>query len=259
MRKGPDVVVVGAGVVGLSIAFQLALRGASVTVLDRAGIGAGASGVQPGGIRQQWGTRVNCLLVHESMRFYADAQVQLHMRVDPGFRACGYLFLAHSDNALARMPRKRRAAERARHPVADRCPGRGGRTGAGPRRGRAWSAARGVQRTATSTGRSRWSRPFGGARRRADRRRARRRRLGRRSPRHRWRTACRCRCHRGRCRHAAAPARLADSAGGALSLLQRPDAPSGCSNRWSYRQNIASLRSSSATAVCSPVTSARSA
>ena len=103
MRKGPDVVVVGAGVVGLSIAFQLALRGASVTVLDRAGIGAGASGVQPGGIRQQWGTRVNCLLVRESMRFYADAQVQLHMRVDPGFRACGYLFLAHSDNALARM------------------------------------------------------------------------------------------------------------------------------------------------------------
>ena len=103
MRKGPDVVVVGAGVVGLSIAFQLAQRGASVTVLDRAGIGAGASGVQPGGIRQQWGTRVNCLLVRESMRFYADARVQLHMRVDPGFQACGYLFLAHSDNALARM------------------------------------------------------------------------------------------------------------------------------------------------------------
>ena len=103
MRTGPDVVVVGAGVVGLSIAFQLAQRGASVTVLDRAGIGAGASGVQPGGIRQQWGTRVNCLLARESMRFYADARDQLHMRVDPGFQACGYLFLAHSDNALARM------------------------------------------------------------------------------------------------------------------------------------------------------------
>jgi sarcosine oxidase subunit beta len=103
MSTGPDVVVVGAGVVGLSVAFHLAQRGASVTVLDRAGIGAGASGVQPGGVRQQWGTRVNCLLAHESMRFYADASDVLHMRVDPGFQACGYLFLAHSDNALARM------------------------------------------------------------------------------------------------------------------------------------------------------------
>jgi sarcosine oxidase, subunit beta len=103
MRKGPDVVVVGAGIVGLSIAFHLVQRGASVTVFDRAGIGAGASGVQPGGVRQQWGTRVNCLLARESMGFYADAREQLSMRVDPGFRACGYLFLAHSDHVVARM------------------------------------------------------------------------------------------------------------------------------------------------------------
>ncbi|MGZ8691719.1 MAG: NAD(P)/FAD-dependent oxidoreductase [Gaiellaceae bacterium] len=103
MRTGPDVVVVGAGVVGLSIALHLEQRGASVTVLDRAGIGAGASGVQPGGVRQQWGTRVNCLLARESMRFYADARDLLRMRIDPGFQACGYLFLAHSDSALDRM------------------------------------------------------------------------------------------------------------------------------------------------------------
>jgi sarcosine oxidase subunit beta len=103
MRTGPDVVVIGAGVVGLSIALQLSQRGASVTVLDRVGIGAGASGLQPGGIRQQWGTRVNCVLARESMRFYADAKDLLRMRVDPGFQACGYLFLAHSDDALVRL------------------------------------------------------------------------------------------------------------------------------------------------------------
>jgi sarcosine oxidase, subunit beta len=103
MRAGPDVVVVGAGVVGLSIALHLTRRGASVTVFDRAGIGAGASGVQPGGVRQQWGTRVNCVLARESVRFYADARELLRMRVDPGFRACGYLFLAHSDATLERL------------------------------------------------------------------------------------------------------------------------------------------------------------
>ena len=103
MSTGPDVVVVGAGVVGLSIAFQLTQRGASVKVFDRAGIGAGASGVQPGGVRQQWGTRVNCLLARESAEFYAGARELLGMRVDPGFQACGYLFLAHSETALSRM------------------------------------------------------------------------------------------------------------------------------------------------------------
>jgi sarcosine oxidase, subunit beta len=103
MSARPDVVVVGAGIVGLSIAFHLVERGASVAVVDRAGIGAGASGVQPGGVRQQWGTPTNCLLVQESLGFYADAVERLQMRVDPGFRTCGYLFLAHSHAALARL------------------------------------------------------------------------------------------------------------------------------------------------------------
>jgi sarcosine oxidase subunit beta len=99
----PDVVVVGAGIVGLYIAVQLVERGASVTVVERSGVGAGASGIQPGGVRQQWGTRINCLLARESMSYYAAAYEQLRMRVDPGFRPCGYLFLAHSDGALDRM------------------------------------------------------------------------------------------------------------------------------------------------------------
>jgi sarcosine oxidase subunit beta len=103
MSARPDVVVIGAGVVGLSIAFHLRERGASVTVVDRAGVGAGASGVQPGGVRQQWGTRTNCLLTQESLRFYADAVERLQMRVAPGFRRCGYLFLAHSERALERL------------------------------------------------------------------------------------------------------------------------------------------------------------
>src|SRR5205814_4087584 len=97
------VAVVGAGITGLSVALHLADAGAEVVVLERSGIAAGASGVQPGGVRQQWGTRVNCLLARESMRFYADARELLRMRVDTGFKACGYLFLAHSDSVLARM------------------------------------------------------------------------------------------------------------------------------------------------------------
>jgi sarcosine oxidase, subunit beta len=103
MGARPEVVCVGAGVVGLSVAFHLAERGASVVVYERTGIGAGASGMQPGGVRRQWGTRVNCLLAAESLRWYADGRERLRMRVDPGFRSCGYLFVAHSEAALARL------------------------------------------------------------------------------------------------------------------------------------------------------------
>jgi sarcosine oxidase subunit beta len=101
-----DVVVVGAGVTGLSCAWHLAGRGAGrVVVYDRAGIGAGASGVQPGGVRQQWGTRVNCVLARRSLAFYRGLAERLEPPVDPGFRACGYLFLAHEPATLAELER----------------------------------------------------------------------------------------------------------------------------------------------------------
>ncbi|MBA2474545.1 MAG: FAD-binding oxidoreductase [Actinobacteria bacterium] len=86
------------------MALHLSERGAGeVVVLERTGIGAGASGVQPGGVRQQWGTRVNCLLARESVGFYGELVERLEARVDPHFRACGYVFLAHSEPALAQL------------------------------------------------------------------------------------------------------------------------------------------------------------
>src|SRR5262249_28661574 len=68
--------------------------GAHVAVFERSGIGAGASGVQPGGVRQQWGTRIACRLARESLATYADVE---------GFQRCGYLFLAHSERTLAQL------------------------------------------------------------------------------------------------------------------------------------------------------------
>lgn len=97
-----DVAIVGAGITGLSVAFHLAERqGGRIVVYDRSGVGAGASGVQPGGVRQQWGTRVNCLLARRSLAFYRELQERLEARVDPGFQACGYLFLADTNETLA--------------------------------------------------------------------------------------------------------------------------------------------------------------
>jgi sarcosine oxidase subunit beta len=99
-----DVAIVGAGITGLSVAFHLAERGAgSIVVYEREGIGAGASGVQPGGVRQQWSTRVNCVMARDSLAFYAQLGERLQPRVDPGFRRCGYLFVAHEPATLERL------------------------------------------------------------------------------------------------------------------------------------------------------------
>jgi sarcosine oxidase subunit beta len=99
------IAVVGAGITGLSVALHLAERGADVTVHERTGIGAEASGVQPGGVRQQWGTRVNCELARESVGFYRDLPGRLEARTTPRLDACGYVFVAHSPGRLAALER----------------------------------------------------------------------------------------------------------------------------------------------------------
>lgn len=95
-----DVVVVGAGVIGLATARELRARGASVLVLERTGIASGQSGIQPGGVRRQWRTAVGCRLAAESFVFWREADARLEWRVELRFRECGYLFVAHSAAAL---------------------------------------------------------------------------------------------------------------------------------------------------------------
>lgn len=101
--KAVDVAVVGAGVTGLAVARELRSRGVGVAVVEREGIGAGASGVQPGGVRQQWGTRVACRLARESVAFWREAHERLHSRVPLDLRPSGYLFVAETEAELGRL------------------------------------------------------------------------------------------------------------------------------------------------------------
>jgi sarcosine oxidase subunit beta len=98
-----DVAVVGAGITGLAIARELSGRGFRVVVLERERIGAGASGVQPGGVRQQWGTQVACRLARESVQFWREVGERLDARMPLTLQRCGYLFIAETRAALARL------------------------------------------------------------------------------------------------------------------------------------------------------------
>jgi len=98
-----EVVIVGGGVVGASVAYHLAARGCrDVLVLERgAGPGAGSTGRATGGFRAQFATEVCVrlsLLAREKLLAFRD-----ELGVDAGYRPCGYLFLARSGAVLAEL------------------------------------------------------------------------------------------------------------------------------------------------------------
>lgn len=101
---GVETIIVGAGITGLSIAYHLRERDAGrVSIVERTGIGAEASGVQPGGVRQQWSTRENCELARESFLFYRELADRLQVPLRPVLEECGYLFVAEKQATFAEM------------------------------------------------------------------------------------------------------------------------------------------------------------
>lgn len=88
---GP-VVVVGGGVVGMSIAFHLTqLEHRDVIVVERGELGEGSTAAATGGVRQQFTSRINAALVHRSVEFFATFTERTGEPLD--FRQHGYLFL----------------------------------------------------------------------------------------------------------------------------------------------------------------------
>jgi sarcosine oxidase subunit beta len=100
-----SIVVCGAGAVGASIAYHLALLGARGVVLcDRAEIAGGATGKAFGGVRQQFSSAAEVQLARESVRFFEELG-------EPLFRQVGYLFLALTEAGLAELEERRHAQE----------------------------------------------------------------------------------------------------------------------------------------------------
>jgi sarcosine oxidase, subunit beta len=94
-----DIVIVGGGIVGLSIAFHLASRRAGViAVVERRELASGATARATGGIRQQFTAESQIRLSHESVRFY-ERFAEVIGRPFP-FRQVGYLFLLPDDARL---------------------------------------------------------------------------------------------------------------------------------------------------------------
>ncbi|TVP94720.1 MAG: FAD-binding oxidoreductase [Acholeplasmatales bacterium] len=102
MMTQANVVIIGGGISGASIAYHLAEAGVKdIVVLEKHYMTYGATGRCGAGVRQQWGTRMNCLLAKKSVAFFEKAQEILAYDGDIEFKQEGYLIVA-SDEAEAK-------------------------------------------------------------------------------------------------------------------------------------------------------------
>ena len=101
MTETADVVIIGSGIVGSSVAYHLAEAGCrDVLVVEReAHQGKGSTGKSMGGVRAQFATPVNIQMSLYSISFFAQFDEVVGHPAD--YRPHGYLFVATSERHLA--------------------------------------------------------------------------------------------------------------------------------------------------------------
>jgi glycine oxidase len=130
--SSPDVIVVGGGVIGCGIAYELRKRGLQVTVLERLRVGAGASAGAAGMLAPQVEAAGPGALLEMGLRsraLFSDWQAELPVSFD--LDLSGILRVAHTERSAAELRRRaewQRAlglSARLCDPaeVADLCPG----------------------------------------------------------------------------------------------------------------------------------------
>src|SRR6266702_5483239 len=102
LKKSYDVVIIGAGVHGLAIAYYLGKRGVnSVAVLDKGYLGGGASGRNTAIIRSNYRTPEGVAFYDESVKLYERLALELDYNVM--FSQQGHLTVAHTDRGVTTL------------------------------------------------------------------------------------------------------------------------------------------------------------
>ncbi|MCL2821679.1 MAG: FAD-binding oxidoreductase [Firmicutes bacterium] len=98
MKKSASIVIIGAGISGASIAYELAKRGQKdIVVIEKRYEASGATGRCGAGVRMQWGTEMNCRLTKYSIERFEKLQQELDYEYDIEFHQGGYLMCAGTE------------------------------------------------------------------------------------------------------------------------------------------------------------------
>lgn len=119
-QAGGDVAIIGAGIIGLSIAFELAARGASVRVYDTGAPAAAASWAAAGMLAprtERLADEPMQMLCEESLALYPAFvdTVRESSGIDPHMRLDGIVHAAYDDSALNRLRERARSLREAGH------------------------------------------------------------------------------------------------------------------------------------------------
>jgi glycine/D-amino acid oxidase-like deaminating enzyme len=102
----PDVLIIGAGIVGAACAAECARAGLSVRVLDRGPVGGGTTAAGMGHLVVMDDSEAQFALTRFSRQLWHDLRPQLPTAVE--FDGCGTLWVAADDEEMAEVRRKQR-------------------------------------------------------------------------------------------------------------------------------------------------------
>jgi glycine/D-amino acid oxidase-like deaminating enzyme len=105
LPKSADVVVIGAGIIGITTALELVERGLSVVVLEKGEVAAEQSSRNWGWCRQMGRDPREIPLVMESLKIWRE--MNMRVRAETGFRKCGIAYVASSESELAKYEKWR--------------------------------------------------------------------------------------------------------------------------------------------------------
>ena len=91
MANTADVIIIGAGVHGASLAFHLAQRGITVTILEKNFVAAGATGRSSGLVRMHYDVRQDTELAWVSFQYFRNWKELVGW--DCGFTRTGFIQL----------------------------------------------------------------------------------------------------------------------------------------------------------------------
>ena len=98
MKSKADVVIIGGGVNGCGLAYNLSKQGVDTVLLESHYLSSGATGRCGAGIRQQWSTKENALLSIQSVKLFEHLSKELDYDIE--LRQGGYMIAIHDKDGM---------------------------------------------------------------------------------------------------------------------------------------------------------------